>query len=151
MTTRVADVPDLVQLWQYKNLLLGGQPGDRAWDGIKAKNIVAVINLRAPSEADFAKDKLRAEGIGIQYHQIPLLLDGKISKEAAKEISEIVSAHGSEEKILVHCGSANRVAGWLIVHLAKAGMDFNEAVEIAKQSGLSNPAFIEQAEMIIKG
>ena len=50
----------------------------------------------------------------------------------------------------IHCGTANRVGAWLIVHLVKEkGMDFEAAVEVASNNGLTNPAFIEQAEDIL--
>ena len=149
MSERITDIPDLIHLWKYNNLYLAGQPGERAWSELKDRGVKTVINMRAPNEGDFDKDKSTAQDLGMEYHLVPLIEDGKISKNAAMEISEKVKSAG-EAPILVHCGSANRVAGWLMIHLTKNGMDFEEAVKVAQENGLSNPGFIEQAQEIIQ-
>lgn len=149
MSNRITDIPDLVHAWEYENLILAGQPGERAWGALKSRGVNQVINIRSAHEADFSKDKESAENQGMSYHEVPLMFDGKISKDAAKKISEIVESAG-DEKLVVHCGTANRVAGWLMVHLAQKGMAFEDSVKIAQKSGLSNPGFIEQAQDILE-
>ena len=149
MSERITDIPELIHLWKYKNLYLAGQPGEKAWPVLKDRGVVRVINIRGAGEADFDKDKEIVEKLGMDYHHIALIDDGKISQKAADEISKKVQEVDSDKPVIIHCGSANRVAGWLMVHLTKNGMDFKEAVKVAQENGLSNPGFIEQAQDIV--
>jgi hypothetical protein len=57
----------------------------------------------------------------------------------------------NDDNILIHCASANRVGGWVITYLVEEKkMHFDEACEIAMQSGLTNPALISAASMAIE-
>ncbi len=145
MSNRVTDIPNLVHCWKFNNLYLAGQPGEGAFKELSERGVKKIINIRSNGEADFSKDKEKVEALGMEYHHIPVLEDGKLQEKAIADISSKID----ESDIVVHCGSANRVAGWLIVHLARNGYSFDQAVKIAQDNGLSSPGFIEQAEDIL--
>lgn len=146
-TKRITSIEGLNHLWKVDNLYLAGQPSEASLQGIKDLGVTKVFNLRGEGEQDFSFEEKGFEKLGISYEQIPILEDKSLSERNCKKLTEQVE---SEETPFIHCGSANRVGAWLITHLVKSkGMGFEDAVEIASNNGLTNPAFIEQAEDIL--
>ena len=135
-------------LWKVDSLYLTGQPTSDSVADIKALGIDRVFNLRGESEMDFSSQKSDFEAAGIEYHQLPILDANKsLNKESIDKLNSMMDSSKSN---LIHCGTANRVGGWLITHLVQnKKMNFDEAVEIAKNNGLKNEAFIEQARQIL--
>lgn len=149
MTNRVTDIPGLMHLWVLDNLYLAGQPQmPETWEELKNRGVTKIINIRGEGEDDFSSDEAKVKDLGMSYQQIPVMGPNGLEADACRKITEAV---GEGEKVVIHCGTANRVGGWLMTYLTDKGMDFEKAVEIASQNGLSNPGFIEQAEDIVKG
>ena len=145
---RITDIPGLSNLWKVDNLYLAGQPSANSWDHIAKLNIKKVINLRDTSEMDFSGQEEALSKLGIAYEQFPIVKGGALLEDNCEKLSEMLN---TEDEFFIHCGSANRVGGWLITYLTKhRGLDFDTAVEIAERNGLSNPGFIDQAEKICK-
>lgn len=144
---RITDIPGLMYLWKVDNLYLAGQPSPDSWAAIKELGVSKVYNLRAENEMDFSGQEKIIKDLGLEYEQFPIVNNGELVSENCDRLG---SAINEKELQFIHCGSANRVAGWLMVYLVKyRNMSFDEAVEIAQQNGLSNPGFIEQAEKIL--
>lgn len=150
MTNRVTDIPGLAHLWVLDNLYLAGQPQmEETWTELAKRGVKKVINTRSEGEADFTSDMAKAKELGMEYVQIPVMGASGLDAEACEAISNAIN---EGETTMIHCGTANRVGGWLMTHLAgKQGMEFEKAIEVASNNGLSNPGFIEQAEAIVKG
>lgn len=147
-STRITDIPGLMHLWKLDNLYLAGQPSPESLQSLKELGIKKVFNLRNEAEADFSWEEKSLEDLGIDYEQFPIVteqgLDAKNCERLSKQLNE-------KEPFFIHCGSANRVGGWLVTYLVKhRGMDFEEAVDTAMNSGLANPAFADQALRIIE-
>lgn len=148
-TKRITDIPGLNFLWQVDNLYCAGQPSPDSFQGIKDLGVNKVFNMRHESEMDFEFEKTAFAELGIEYVQFSIMENGALSAEACHRLSEAIN---DNDKWFIHCGSANRIGGWLITYLVKyRNMDFETAVEIASNNGLTNPAFIEQAQAIIDG
>ena len=148
-TKRLNDVPGLMHLWQVDNLLIAGQPSEESFAKFSEMGIKKVFNLRSINEVDFSFEVDACQKFGFEYTQIPIVSDGELIPQACEELSSLVNA---DEVILIHCGSANRVAAWLMTYLStRRNIKFDDAVDIATNSGLSNPAFIEQARKIVEG
>lgn len=122
----------------------GGQPTTETFQNIKESGIKYVVNMRSPDEADYAEEISFFEENNIPYSHLPLLGENGFNPETVKKMSEIANAN---ENILIHCASGNRVAGWYIIYLVQdKNMSFDEAVEVAMSSGLSNPGLIHFAK-----
>ena len=143
---RITSISGLNYLWKVENLYLAGQPSPESWSEIKELGISKVINLRNDSEMDFSAEISDVKKMGLSYEQFPIVENGQLNAANCKKLSDMIN---KEDSFLIHCGSANRVGGWLITYLTQyCNIDFEEAVEIASENGLSNPGFIDQAKAI---
>lgn len=146
-TKRVTDIPGLMYLWKVDNMYLAGQPAPVSWSHIKELGVTKIINLRAEGEMDFSEEKKIISELGLDYEQFPIVENGALNGDACQKLNDMLDETNTH---FIHCGSANRVAGWLMTYLTtKRGLNFDEAVTIAEENGLSNPGFIEQAEDLI--
>ena len=144
---RITDIPGLMYLWKVDNLYLAGQPSPESWSAIKNLGVSKIYNLRAEGEMDFSGEIETIKELGLDYEQFPIVNNGELIAENCDRLGKAIN---DTEPQFIHCGSANRVAGWLMVYLVKyRNLSFDEAVEIAQRNGLSNPGFIEQAEKIL--
>ena len=145
---RITNIPGLNYLWKVDNLYLAGQPSDESWDKIKEAGVTKVINIRGEDELDFSKQVEILASHNIEYLHIPVMKDGALDENACLKINQLIEKDNPQ---MIHCGSANRVAGWLMTYLTlEKKIDFEDAVEIAENNGLSNPGFIDQAQKICK-
>lgn len=144
---RVLDVPGINLLWRYENLFLGGAPSAITLEVLAKEGVKQVINMRSVGESDISGDQEFCENNEIDYHHIPVMGIAGLDKDSVEKINNIVN---DQEPCLIHCASGNRVAGWLITYLvAKKGMEFEQAVEIAQEAGLRTIDFIYQAQDIL--
>lgn len=146
-TNRITSIDGINNLWKVDNLYLAGQPSIDSLNSIKDLGVSSIINLRGESEMDFSEEKAKSISLGLNYHQFPIVVDGKLNKENCEKLSNMIN---DSDPHFIHCGSANRVGGWLITYLVQfRNFSFEDAVTIAQNNGLSNPAFIDQAKEII--
>tara|TARA_Y100000768_G_C23991331_1_gene693637 strand:- start:3314 stop:3769 length:456 start_codon:yes stop_codon:yes gene_type:complete len=145
---RITDVAGIDYLWQVDNLYLAGQPSVETMTEMKERGVAHVYNLRNEGEVDQSEIKAKAEELGMKYHHIPIIVNGMLDAENCKKLSNLIT---KDEPHFIHCGSANRVGAWLITYLTQyRGMDFDEAVDVASENGLSNPGFIAQAQDVVE-
>ncbi len=145
--SRVTDIEGMNFLFKVDNLFLGGQPSEASLDGLKDLGIKKVVNLRAFSEGDFTFEQEYFSKHNIEYTHFPILGENGFDRESIERLNNIIN----DENILIHCASANRVAGWLITYLVEhKNLDFDKATEIAMQSGLTNPGFVSAASMALE-
>lgn len=134
-------------LFLTDGLYLAGQPTLEAVDKIKELGVNVVINFRNNGEVEYHEFEDKYQKLGIEYHNIPIVVHGSLDKEACERTNNLIE---EGKTYFIHCGSANRVGAWLITYLvAKKGIDFEQAVDIAQNSGLANVGFIEQARQIL--
>lgn len=147
-TKRINEVPGLMHLWQVDNMLLAGQPQEESFQKLKEMGVTKVFNLRSEDEMDFNYEIEALKKLDIPYIQFPIIKDGNLIAENCLRLN---SELNEKDIIMIHCGTANRVAGWLMTYLPlERGMSVDEAVEIAMNNGLTKPDFIEQAKTIVK-
>ena len=65
---------------------------------------------------DFEFEKTAFAELGIEYVQFSIMENGALSAEACHRLSEAIN---DNDKWFIHCGSANRIGGWLITYLVK--------------------------------
>lgn len=147
MKTEIIDMPGVNNLFKTGGLFLAGQPDLTVLEKLKEMGITKVYNLRSVQEMDFSAQEAKLKELGIDYVFLPIMENGALSAEACKKLNEMID---ESETNFIHCGSANRVAGWLITYLiAKKGIELEEAVNIAQNSGLRSVEFVEQAQDIL--
>lgn len=120
-----------------KHVYLSGQPDQTGLEVAAAHGVEVVVNLRDPSELEW-DEQSAADGLGLIYYNVPVSRGSDtFSREAMQRIEAIVGEHRGQ-KILVHCASGNRAAGWLATHLAtQHGLAADEAVAVAREAGMS--------------
>jgi protein tyrosine phosphatase (PTP) superfamily phosphohydrolase (DUF442 family) len=147
-TKRINDVPGLMYLWQVDNLYLAGQPSEVSFDKLKDMGFKKIFNMRSADECDFSFETQACQRLNMEYIQFPIVENGMLVPANCKKLSDMLNR---DEKFFIHCGSANRIAAWLMTYLPLyRNIPFDQAVEIAMDNGLSNPGFIEQARQIVE-
>ncbi len=123
-------------------MFMTGQPDEATLATLKDHDFKLVINIRAANEIKF-DEKAIVEKDGIAYYNVPLMKDGKIQDSAVTAIHEIIGKHKGE-KMLFHCSSGNRVAGWYGAHMARdMGFDTETSVMLAKKAGMTKDSMEE--------
>ncbi|MBL4893848.1 MAG: hypothetical protein JKY59_03105 [Emcibacter sp.] len=118
----------------HGSIYMAGQPDPATLATLKDSGFEVVINIRHEDEVKFDEKSLVT---GLSYYNIPLLKDGKIQDAAVVDIHTALSENKGK-KILLHCSSGNRVAGWLGAHLGRdRGYTTDKAVALAKQAGMT--------------
>ena len=147
MQTETINMPGVNNLYKVAGLYLAGQPVLEVIPKLKEMGITKVYNIRSEGELDFSEHEAEFKKHGIEYIFLPIMLDGALNPAAIKQLNAMIDKN---ETNFIHCGSANRVAGWLITYLVQnEGMDFEQAVSVAQNSGLKSVEFIEQAQNFI--
>ncbi|NNL57365.1 MAG: hypothetical protein HKO71_06410 [Pseudomonadales bacterium] len=122
---------------QLKHLYFADQPDAAALEIAREKGVVAVINLRNPSEMNW-DEQAAVEGLGMKYYNIPLLTAAPTFDPAVVAQIEAAVAAQHHAPVLLHCSSSNRVGAWLAIHLAdKHQMDQEQALAVARKAGLT--------------
>lgn len=142
---RVVDVKGIMNLFKVDNLYFSSQPNYESLCCLKeSKGVKKIVNLRSSCEMDFEVEKKWCEDLGLQYIELPLLKEGHFNFTNVKKLNDLIC--DDCEPVFIHCGSANRVAGWGITYLVeKKNVDFDEACKIAEDSGLTSFEFIGEA------
>ena len=123
--------------WMDERIATGGQPKPGELAALKKEGFRTIIDLREPSEYDSAAEAAAAKRLGLGYVSIPVrTLDPK------DEQVDAFLAVMKDRKIwpaFVHCGTANRVAAfWLIHRVAVDGWEFADAEIEARLLGLKS-------------
>jgi len=147
MKTERIDMDGVNNLFKTDGMFLAGQPSLESIDEIKNLGVSTIINLRSSGEVEYSPIENRIKELGMDYHNIPIVVHGVLDAKACEIVNNLID---DDHTYFIHCGSANRVGGWLITYLVtKKGLDFESAVDIAQKSGLTNVGFIEQAQTIL--
>lgn len=126
-----------------KHLYLASQPSLESLAAAKERNIGVIINLREPSEYDW-DEEAAATSLGFTYYNLPIPSSAPFSPATIKQVDSLVNRH-SNQKILIHCSSGNRAAGWLAIHLVKQhNLETSQAMDIANKAGITKQAIREK-------
>lgn len=100
----------------------------------------SIVNLRLASERDANVDdaKAAAAAAGIRYIHIPFDVANPDDAIVDRFIAAV--SDSANQPVFVHCGSANRAAGLLMIkRVTVDGWDTAKAESEARAIGLSNP------------
>lgn len=123
------------------DLWLGGQFTEADIARLKAAGIQRVITLRTPGEVAWEEER-KLEAAGIQFQALPI--DGVMDDGTFESMRALLKQDAGST--LLHCGSANRVAGaWIPYRVLDQGVSIDQAVAEADEIGLRNPAYRDAA------
>ena len=129
------------------SIFFAGQVDEQGLERAKEAGVSVVLNLRDPSELNW-DEQAAVEKLGMQYKNVPVT-GSSFSPEAFSAIEQLV-ADFKDDGILIHCGSSNRVGGWLTTHLVKShGMPLEEAIEIGKRAGMTSSSIEKRARAYV--
>jgi protein tyrosine phosphatase (PTP) superfamily phosphohydrolase (DUF442 family) len=125
-------------------LATAGQPSAAAFEAFKAAGGQVVLDIRDPMEPRPFDEAELVRGLGMEYVNVSVrqgsLDDGMMDRVLETVRRSIDAGH----PLLVHCASANRVAGALIPYfIVDKGMEEDEAVETAMRIGLRGADLME--------
>lgn len=101
---------------------------------VKALGFVAVVELRADSEAGVTANAEALKAAGIRYFHIPVTTKAPTESQVA-EFAKIVN-DPANQPVLVNCHSANRVGAMWALYRAAQGVPAEFAVQEGRTAGL---------------
>jgi uncharacterized protein (TIGR01244 family) len=142
-----SDVPHLLCI--DERISTGGQPKEEAFAKLAANGFRSVLSLRQPTEGpEVAREQEVIEKAGLRFINIPIVT----SAPKAEDVEAFIKAvkDQSNQPMLIHCGSANRVgAFWMIYRVVEQGWPEDKAMEEAIKIGLTNPGLKSFAQNYI--
>jgi uncharacterized protein (TIGR01244 family) len=130
------------------------QPTPEALEAAKEQSVTTVINLRTDDETKKLKYRPSEEAKkrGLNYYEFPIDKDEVPSKEKLEAIeAAYMSHHKKGEKVIVHCSSGERAAGWFSYHLRTTHKEnVDVAIKQAQAVGLKNEKLINNFKKAIE-
>jgi uncharacterized protein (TIGR01244 family) len=123
--------------WIDHRVATGGQPTAEQLASLKREGFRTIINLREPSEYDAAAEAAEARKLNLAYVSIPV----RTSDPKDEQVDAFLAAMGDTKiwPVFVHCGTANRVAAfWMIHRVVVDGWAFGDAESEARLVGLKS-------------
>jgi uncharacterized protein (TIGR01244 family) len=123
--------------WIDERLATGGQPTLEQFASLKKEGFRTVVNLREPSEHDSIAEAAEARRLGLGYVSIPV----RSADPKDEQVDAFLAAMKDRKTwpVFVHCGTANRVAAfWLIHRVLVDGWEFADAENEARLIGLKS-------------
>jgi uncharacterized protein (TIGR01244 family) len=120
------------------DLIIAGQPTEKALRDMKAQGVTTVVNLRSPSEMariGFDEAKLIAD-LGMKYIYIPVRGDSEFpyTPAALQKFTEVMRTN--EGKVLLHCTVAWRASHLWGAYLIQQGVSPADALTHARAINL---------------
>jgi uncharacterized protein (TIGR01244 family) len=143
--------PDTPRLSRTGRYYFAGQPGEAGFRRAAAEGVALVINLRVDAEmakVPFDEPALVAD-LGLEYVAIPVT-PATFSAATVDRFAEAIAT--TDQPVLVHCASSNRVGGLWAAYLARVRtLDSDAALELGKTAGLRSPGMIEATRRVTEG
>lgn len=121
----------------FDGIITSGQPEADHLKALATLGYTAVIDMRTDSENRGFDEKAQLEELGMDYVLLPVSGRDGINFDNARALDRILSDHAGQ-KVLVHCGSSNRVGAIFALRASLAGDSDTEALEIGRSAGLKS-------------
>ena len=145
-----AEAPELAlpnQGEPIDGVITAGQPTAEQFEQLREAGVRKVISLRTEGEPVPFDETALATKHKLVFQRIPIGGPDDLTKENVQRLDEALSS--ANGKVLLHCGSSNRV-GALLALRAKwiDGASAEEAMELGKKAGLTalEPAVKQKLE-----
>ena len=121
----------------FDDIITSGQPEADHLKALATLGYTAVIDMRTDSENRGFDEKSQVEELGMDYVQLPVSGREGISFDNARALEKALAAHKGQ-KVLVHCGSSNRVGAIFALRASLAGQDDKDALQTGRSAGLKS-------------
>ena len=111
-----------------------GQPNQSEVDAFVEDGVTLVVDLRGPNENRGYDEQSYLNSINTAYYSLPVIDEGDINFDNARLLQTLIN--DADGKVLVHCGSGNRVGALMSLIGSLEGMDKQEAIEFGIQNRL---------------
>ena len=127
----------------------GGQPTAAGFRVLADKGYKAVVNLRTDGEGvDLAAEEKAITELGLKYYNVPV--SGKDPRDDQAEAFLKVMEGLKEERVFVHCATANRVGSLMLIQrVLQDGLALEKAEQEATQVGLRSENLLKFARDFI--
>ena len=145
-----AELGSTVNVHRCGTIYLAGQPGRDDLAKLKEQGVAMVIDLRTDGEIDW-DEGAAVKGQGIDYAKLAFRGADSLTDDILNKTRELLCVAVKENrKIVVHCGSANRVgAVWLAHRVLDDGLSWEAAAAEAEEVGLRTPAYSERVKSYV--
>ncbi len=129
------DMDEIQYCARTGDVYIGGQPSEGALESFAARGVTTVVSTRAEDEIEW-DEQAKVEALGMRFVRIPM--PGPVSEISDEQVMRLDSVlEQSQQPILLHCGSGNRVSGlWAAWLAAERGVEPAEALRLAEKAGL---------------
>jgi protein tyrosine phosphatase (PTP) superfamily phosphohydrolase (DUF442 family) len=129
-----------------KDIISFGQPNQEQLESFFSEGVEIVIDLRGPQENRGYDEESFLQSMNLAYYSLPIIDEADISYENAKVLQDIISK--VDGKVLMHCGSGNRVGAMLALIARLEGLEPDAALALGEEKHLSSlrPLIIELLE-----
>lgn len=139
---------EIQSLHRLGGIYLASQPSVQDFQLLKEAGIRTLIDQRYPEETPFDEGAI-VERLGMTYTNVPWNGPADLSDEVFDRYRQLLNE--SEQPLLLHCSSANRVGTvWLPWRVLDGGVSVETALEEARLVGLRLPAYEEAAVAYIR-
>lgn len=120
-------------------VMLAGQPQPTDWAALYDQGYRLVINMRSDPERAAVQARY-AEAVGLRYLHLPLPAY-ELEPEHLAEFHAALQAAAPDEKIVVHCRTASRVALlWMLDQITYTGLSTADAEAALRAAGYDDDA-----------
>jgi uncharacterized protein (TIGR01244 family) len=106
-------------------------------DALKADGVQVVISLLPDGEQTVLDERAAVERTGLSYVSIPVASAADLTEANVLALDRALAEH-SDEKVLVHCASGNRVGALLALRANWLhGASAEEALAIGQEAGMT--------------
>jgi hypothetical protein len=136
-TVNMGETKDSLVLKKHGNMYLSGAPSSTQMVALKKAGILAIADIRQPSENRAELQKASKEN-GMVYQNIPLFLPNSQNIDP-KAVDAITSFHKTHHEggHVIACASGNRSSAWFAAHMGKDhALPAEKAVAAGKEAFL---------------
>ena len=112
-----------------------GQPDEAALAVFAEQAYTTVIDLRTEGEDRGIDEATVIEELGMEYVLFPIAGMGAINFDNARKLDQLIE--DADGRVLIHCGSANRVGALLALRKSLDGADDDAALAYGKEGGVT--------------
>jgi uncharacterized protein (TIGR01244 family) len=129
---------DVLNYREFANdLCSAGQPSAEQWAQLRDAGVSHVLNIRPNEELPGINEEAQVHQAGMQYAHLPIASADSLTAEAVDELAAHI-AQVRSGKLLIHCGSGNRVGALLALYVHRYhGASIEEAIAYGQRAGLT--------------
>jgi protein tyrosine phosphatase (PTP) superfamily phosphohydrolase (DUF442 family) len=140
-----AELGSTARVHEFDGALLAGQPDAADLAIARERGVKTVISLRRDTESVGFDERAEAARLGLAYVSLPWSGPDELTDAVFDEARRLLRE--TPRPLLLHCGSANRVAAvWLPWRVLDDGAEYDPALAEARQIGLTTPEFEQKAK-----